>query len=116
MSEIDVIEKVSYQTQKKELIEKLLSNYRFEGWSQRPNTFVHVSFVLEDGSNVIEAGWAKVSKTDSWSEDEGIRVAIRKAAARVAKKILLSPEKLEKMYPPLESLKGISGNSTTTKV
>jgi hypothetical protein len=104
-------EKVStYGERKKALKEELLTNYSFTGWSQRPNTCVEIRFTRPDGSHIVELGFSKVNSPDKWSAEEGIRIAIEKAAARVAKKLLLSDEELEKMWPPIEEGSYIEGS------
>ena len=105
----------TYLEQKKELIESLLSDYSYEGWSQRPNTFVRVVFHRPDGTNILQHSWAKVSSGDKWDINEGVKVAVRKAAGRVAKLALLPKDKLEKVYPPLGSATQVSGRSKSAK-
>jgi hypothetical protein len=92
-------------------IEELLKNYDYDGWSQRPNTFVTVTFHQEDGTDIVEHSWSKVSCSDVWDKQEGIDVAVRKAAARIAKRELLPIERVRRAYPPLNRAEKVSGNN-----
>ena len=98
--------KEGYSAEKKQLIAALLKNISFKAIVKRPNTVVFVTFHTEEKDYHV-VSFAKVSGPDKWNPKVGVEIAVRKAAASLAKTMLLSPKKLKKMYPPVENARSI---------
>lgn len=95
---------------KKVVAEQLLAGkYEAIATIQRPLVVVEVTFYLGDEEHTVFS-WAKVSSRDKWDKDFGVKLAIEKAAHRLAKKLTLSPEELSKRFPPIEDAEVVQIN------
>jgi len=72
-----------------ELIEELLRDATLEMkiWQDRPYTAVRVTVMYADARHTA-IGFAKVCRPDKWDVEFGCELAIRKAIAKIAKRIL----------------------------
>ena len=72
-----------------ELIEELLRDATLEMkiWLDRPYTAANVTVVYE-GVRHTAIGFSKVCRPDKWGVEFGCKLAIRKAIAKIVKRIL----------------------------
>ena len=85
---------------KKELRRQLLEEIQSVSCFQLcPNTFAEV-VVRHDGTTHRALGFAKVQWPDRWDSDYGIKMAVRKQIARIARAILRG----EVVYDEIEGL------------